>query len=182
MHGYLYILFGATILMLISIYTEKDILLAKNMDRLLLYRYFHFYTFIYIAFFCLFFNVNDKVNVWIYLIFTLATMIHWRVFGCCLTSLFELNQYSLTYTIDTISTSDHPTIKSIFGENIPYAMLAFSIALLLNVYYLFRNTKVISSFNKKIFSIIFVVLFILGMTNKGTEFYDKKVIQQFKNF
>lgn len=182
MHGYLYILFGATILMLVSIYTEKDTLLAKNMGRLLLYRYFHFYVFIYVALFCLFFNVNDKINVWIYLIFTLATMIQWRVFGCCVTSLIELNQYSLINTIDTISTSEPPPIKSIFGENTPYAMIAFGIALLLNVYYLFRNTKLISSFNKKIFSIVFLVLFILGMTNKDTEFYDKKVIQQFKNF
>ena len=180
MNQYLLLLFLSAIFLLLSIYTEKKTLLTKNAHKLLLFRYIHFFFFIYFAIFLLLFNVNDTINVYVYLIITLGMMVHWQYFGCCLLSLFELNSYSLTKPLTYELTTNHPTMRSIFKKSTDTVMNLLGAILFINVSYILYNSKVINKFIKGALTIIFFILFGLTMVDRGEQKYDEKTVEYFK--
>ena len=182
MHQYLIILTIATILLLISIYNEQKTLLAKNIGKLLLYRYIHLFFWIYLSFFALLFKPNDKINVTIYLSLALIIMLHWEVFGCCLLSLVELNNYSLLKSADNYNKTYHPSLYSIFYDYADTAALTFGTIMFSGIYYILFNAKFID-FKYKIFlGVIFSLIIVNNLLSRSSANYDKNILKMFDRF
>tara|TARA_B100000123_G_C25679698_1_gene405849 strand:+ start:489 stop:1037 length:549 start_codon:yes stop_codon:yes gene_type:complete len=180
MHQYLIILTIATILLLISIYNEQKTLLAKNIGKLLLYRYIHLFFWIYLSFFALLFKPNDKINVTIYLSLALIIMLHWEVFGCCLLSLVELNNYSLLKSADNYKQSYHPSLYTIFYKYTDIIVLLLGLIMSIGIYYVLFNAKFIELKYKILLGLVFTSLFMKTLLSRDNANYDKNILKMFE--
>jgi hypothetical protein len=178
MNGYYKILIAAFILLIISIINEKTRPPINNNLNITQYiyiyllRYFHLVIYLFSTLYLFFFmGFGKNIDIYIYLIIALFSVIGWSIFNSCWLSYLELLFYNIN--VDKIKTSFHPTFYSVFNE---YYKLVFKIS---GIFYFFTvsillyHLKTINIVYKLLYYIVFVSLFFYSIiNNKETQFYS----------
>ena len=166
------------ILLIISIINEKTRPPINNNLNITQYiyiyllRYFHLVIYLFSTLYLFFFmGFGKNIDIYIYLIIALYSVIGWSIFNSCWLSYLELLFFNIN--VDKIKTSFHPTFYSVFNE---YYKLVFKIS---GIFYFFTvsillyHLKTINIVYKLLYYIVFVSLFFYSITNnKETQFYS----------
>ena len=164
--GYLYLIFISSILLVVSEIKEYSSCECKSIKyksklKANIYKFSHLLVMLYLSTFIILFNyTNDKINVYIYLIFSMFIVFHWNFFGWCILTLLEMKHYDLNKSIEKYKPGFHPTISTIFGKWDKIVLNSLGVLMLINVtFVLYRNINIYKSI-KIIYYILFLYLFL----------------------
>jgi hypothetical protein len=184
MNVYLKIIIVSFLLLMFSIFNEQiiDMHHIKNTNPSVCeyfciygYRLFHYFVYLYSAFYLFFFNdIGSTFDVYLYLITVFIIILGWYIFESCWVSYYEL----LAYKIDTekIKTNFHPTFHTIFGEYVANVMYINGILYVFTVSYVLYKTNAIPLNYKIMYYIVFWTLFL-----RATIFFKGKTYSAEKN-
>ena len=180
MNGYKKILIAAFILLILSIINEKYISpINNNLDinqfiHIYVLRYFHLVIFLFSSFYLFFFmGYGKNIDIYIYLIFALFTVIGWVMFDLCWLSYLELLFYNIN--LEKVKTTFHPTFHSAFNDYDRMIMPLSGILYFFTVTILLYHLKTIKVSYKLLYYALFVILFIYAIIGKlGTQYYSSK--------
>jgi hypothetical protein len=180
MNGYLRVCAVAFILLILSYVTEKhntDFLNAYPNDReyvaIYTLRYFHFFIYVFSAFYLLFFwGIGKEFDRMFYLILIMCIVIGWYVFDSCWMSFFELLFYNVN--TDAIKTTYHPAMFSVFHTYDGVINYIFGLFNFITVPIVLYFSKTIPLIFKALYYAVFLGLYFDGIM-KGrihTLYYD----------
>lgn len=180
MNGYKKILIAAFILLILSIINEKYISpINNNLDinqfiHIYVLRYFHLVIFLFSSFYLFFFmGYGKNIDIYIYLIVALFTVIGWAMFDLCWLSYLELLFYNIN--LEKVKTTFHPTFYSAFNDYDRMIMPLSGILYFFTVTILLYHLKTIKVSYKLLYYALFVILFIYAIIGKlGTQYYSSK--------
>ena len=169
MNGYNKILLVAFILLIISYINEKSRLPFNNNLNIKQYiyiyllRYFHLVIYLLSTFYLFFFNgYGTNLDIYIYLIIALFSVIGWAIFDCCWLSYVELLFYNIN--LEKVKTTFHPTFYSVFNNYYKLVFLLSGILYFFNVTILLYHLKTIKAVYKLLYYVLFVSLILYSNT------------------
>ena len=180
MNGYNKILFVAFILLIISYINEKsrppinNNLNIKEYIYIYLLRYFHLVIYLLSTFYLFFFmGYGRNLDIYIYLIIALFSVIGWTIFDSCWLSYIELMFYNIN--LEKVKTTFHPTFYSVFNEYYRLVMNISGILYFFTVTILLYHLKPIKVVYKLLYYVLFVSLFVYSIREKNrTIYYSSK--------
>ena len=180
MNSYLKIFIAAIILLVISILNEKcNIEYLKKSPiydhyiYIFLTRFIHYFAFIYMGLYVLFFNgLGNNFDVYLFLFFSLFVVAGWYITDSCWLSYSELLFYNVK--LEEVETTFHPCFYCLFNEHCGLFMSLVGILFILNVIIVLFYSKNIQTKYRiaylGLFLWLFIVSIIKGRINK--KYYD----------
>jgi hypothetical protein len=180
MNGYNKILLVAFILLIISYINEtsrppiNNNLNIKEYIYIYLLRYFHLVIYLLSTFYLFFFmGYGKNLDIYIYLIIALFSVIGWTIFDSCWLSYIELMFYNIN--LEKVKTTFHPTFYSVFNEYYRLIMNISGILYFFTVTILLYHLKPIKVVYKLLYYVLFVSLFVYSIREKNrTIYYSSK--------
>ena len=172
MNGYNKILLVAFILLIISYINEtsrppiNNNLNIKEYIYIYLLRYFHLVIYLLSTFYLFFFmGYGKNLDIYIYLIIALFSVIGWTIFDSCWLSYIELMFYNIN--LEKVKTTFHPTFYSVFNEYYRLVMNISGILYFFTVSILLYHLKTI----KVVYKVLYYVLFVSLIREKNRTIY-----------
>lgn len=176
MNGYNKILLVAFILLIISYINEtsrppiNNNLNIKEYIYIYLLRYFHLVIYLLSTFYLFFFmGYGKNLDIYIYLIIALFSVIGWTIFDSCWLSYIELMFYNIN--LEKVKTTFHPTFYSVFNEYYRLVMNISGILYFFTVSILLYHLKTIKVVYKVLYYVLFVSLFVYSIREKNRTIY-----------
>jgi hypothetical protein len=176
MNSYNKILLVAFILLIISYTNEtsrppiNNNLNIKEYIYIYLLRYFHLVIYLLLTFYLFFFiGYGKNLDIYIYLIIALFSVIGWTIFDCCWLSYIELMFYNIN--LEKVKTTFHPTFYSVFNEYYRLIMNISGILYFFTVTILLYHLKQIKVVYKLLYYVLFVGLFVYSIREKNRTIY-----------
>lgn len=119
-----------------------------------IYRFIHFFMFIYFSTFILLFKYTTT-DTYIYLFAVIFLFYSWHIAECCILTYYELQTYNVDH--NQYDTTFHPTMKSIFRDYADTIMIIIGILITISVIYIFIHNN-ISLYFKIPYAIIYIYL------------------------
>ena len=116
---------------------------------------------------------GNNLDIYIYLIIALFSVIGWTIFDSCWLSYVELLFYNIN--LEKVKTTFHPTFYSVFNDYDRMVMTLSGILYFFTVTILLYHLKTIKVVYKVLYYVLFVLLFIYAMRGRiGTIYYSSK--------
>lgn len=120
------------------------------------YRFLHYYVFLYIGLFLFLFKTNS-VHAYLYLFITLGLFCHWYLCECCVLTFLELKSYDVDH--NEYPTTFHPTFNSLFRNYADTFMSVVSVIFLITIGSVFYYNKSMPLYIKGLYT-VFAVFFL----------------------
>jgi hypothetical protein len=112
---------------------------------------------------------GKNLDIYIYLIIALFSVIGWTIFDSCWLSYIELMFYNIN--LEKVKTTFHPTFYSVFNEYYRLVMNISGILYFFTVSILLYHLKTIKVVYKVLYYVLFVSLFVYSIREKNRTIY-----------